>query len=145
MQKLGLKAVAGVAKVTIRKQKGVVLNITRPDVFKTPGGETYIVFGEVNVEDVAASASAAAEKMRQMGLGGAGGTPDFAALAAKERSARAPAGGADAGDDADETGLEAKDIELVMTQASVSRTKAVAALRKNNGDIVNAIIELTSA
>lgn len=40
----------------------------------------------------------------------------------------------------DETGLEAKDIELVMKQANVSRGKAVKALREAKGDIVNAIM-----
>jgi nascent polypeptide-associated complex subunit alpha len=34
-------------------------------------------------------------------------------------------------------------VELVMSQASVSRAKAVNALKKNDGDIVNAIMELT--
>ncbi len=39
--------------------------------------------------------------------------------------------------------LEAQDVELVMSQASCSRSKAVKALRANDGDIVNAIMELT--
>ena len=46
-------------------------------------------------------------------------------------------------DDQDETGLEPKDIELVMNQAGVSRAKAVKALKNQNSDIVNAIMELT--
>lgn len=40
----------------------------------------------------------------------------------------------------DETGVEAKDIELVMSQANVSRAKAVKALKSNQNDIVNAIM-----
>ena len=36
-----------------------------------------------------------------------------------------------------------EDVELVMSQASCSRSKAVKALRANDGDIVNAIMELT--
>lgn len=43
----------------------------------------------------------------------------------------------------DESGLEEKDIELVVSQANVSRAKAVRALKKNNNDIVNAIMDLT--
>ncbi|EPQ18076.1 NAC-alpha domain-containing protein 1 [Myotis brandtii] len=43
----------------------------------------------------------------------------------------------------DEAGLELRDIELVMAQANVSRAKAVRALRDNQSDIVNAIMELT--
>jgi nascent polypeptide-associated complex subunit alpha len=46
----------------------------------------------------------------------------------------------------DETGLEPKDIELVMNQAGVSRAKAVKALKNQNSDIVNAImVRISSA
>jgi nascent polypeptide-associated complex subunit alpha len=40
----------------------------------------------------------------------------------------------------DESGIEPKDIELVMSQASVTRAKAVRALKNNQNDIVNAIM-----
>ena len=46
-------------------------------------------------------------------------------------------------EEVDESGVEPKDIELVMTQAGVSRSKAVLALRSANGDIVHAIMDLT--
>jgi len=46
-------------------------------------------------------------------------------------------------DDVDTAGVEEKDIELVMSQANVSRGKAVKALKNNQNDIVNAIMELT--
>merc|ERR1712107_857465 len=49
----------------------------------------------------------------------------------------------DEDEEVDETGVEAKDIELVMSQANVSRGKAVKALKNNENDIVNAIMELT--
>lgn len=47
-------------------------------------------------------------------------------------------------EEVDETGIEPKDIELVMTQAGVSRSKAVKALKAADGDIVSAIMELTT-
>lgn len=47
------------------------------------------------------------------------------------------------GEEVDESGVEAKDIELVMTQANVSRARAVKALKASSGDIVSAIMELT--
>ncbi|KAF8413416.1 hypothetical protein HHK36_001398 [Tetracentron sinense] len=47
-------------------------------------------------------------------------------------------------EEVDETGVEARDIDLVMTQAGVSRGKAVKALKNHNGDIVSAIMELTT-
>ena len=43
----------------------------------------------------------------------------------------------------DETGVDAKDIELVMNQAVCTRAKAITALKNNDGDIVNAIMELS--
>ena len=35
------------------------------------------------------------------------------------------------------------DVDLVMSQAGVSRATAVKALKKNDGNVVNAIMELT--
>lgn len=49
----------------------------------------------------------------------------------------------DEGGDVDESDLEQKDIELVMTQASCSRRKACKALKENDGDIVNSIMALS--
>ncbi|KAK9881809.1 hypothetical protein WA026_017324 [Henosepilachna vigintioctopunctata] len=43
----------------------------------------------------------------------------------------------------DETGVEDKDIELVMYQATFSRYQAIKTLKNNQNDIVNAIMELT--
>ena len=41
-----------------------------------------------------------------------------------------------------DTGLVEKDIVLVMSQTCVTREMAIATLRKHDGDIVNAIMEL---
>ncbi|KAH6931683.1 hypothetical protein HPB50_026988 [Hyalomma asiaticum] len=46
MSKLGLKQVQGVCRVTIRKSKNILFVITKPDVYKSPASDTYIVFGE---------------------------------------------------------------------------------------------------
>lgn len=49
----------------------------------------------------------------------------------------------DTDEEVDATGVEEKDIELVMSQANVSRAKAIKALKKTENDIVNAIMDLT--
>lgn len=60
------------------------------------------------------------------------------------QAAGAAAGPADDDDEeVDDSGVEQKDIELVMTQANVSRAKAIKALKNAEGDIVSAIMELT--
>jgi len=49
----------------------------------------------------------------------------------------------DTDEEVDASGVEEKDIELVMSQANVSRPKAIRALKKTENDIVNAIMDLT--
>jgi len=44
-----LKAVSGINRVTIRKSKNILFVINKPDVYKSPASDTYIVFGEAKV------------------------------------------------------------------------------------------------
>ena len=142
MQKLGMRQVPGVLRVTVKKYKNVLFAISKPDVFKSPTSDTYVVFGEAKSEDAggAAAQAAAAQKFRQPQ---AAGIPAVPAVAGEEDG--------DDDDDVpaleevvDETGVESKDIELVMAQAGCSRSKAVKALKENDGDLVNAIMSLTT-
>ncbi|CAM9326124.1 nascent polypeptide-associated complex subunit alpha [Petromyzon marinus] len=136
MSKLGLRQVGGVTRVTIRKSKNILFVITKPDVYKSPASDTYIVFGEAKIEDLSQQAQmAAAEKFK---------VPGEAAPGVQERVQPPPVPEeSEEEEEVDETGVEAKDIELVMSQANVSRSKAVRALKNNSNDIVNAIMELT--
>ena len=108
--------------------------ITQPDVYKSPASDTYVFFGEAKMEDWGSQALADTAKQFEKAVGG---QQAEGAAEQKESKAAEPEGEVDAGN------LEEKDIELVMSQASVSRAKAVTALKKTNGDIVNAIMELT--
>merc|ERR1712072_113747 len=56
MSKLGLKQVAGVTRVTIRKSKNILFVINKPDVYRNPASDTYIVFGEAKIEDLSQQA-----------------------------------------------------------------------------------------
>ncbi|KAL1208397.1 Nascent polypeptide-associated complex subunit alpha-like protein [Cardamine amara subsp. amara] len=47
-------------------------------------------------------------------------------------------------EEVDDTGIEAKDIDLVMNLAGVSKAKAVKALKACDGDNVEAIMKLTT-
>jgi len=133
MQKLGMKPVPGVSRVTIKKSKNILFVIQTPDVFKSPASDTYIIFGEAKIEDLSAAAQSQAAQAFQMAQ-----EQDVS-----ESRPEAAAGDEDDGEEVDETGVESKDVELVMTQASVSRAKAVKALKASGGDIVSAIMELT--
>ena len=39
----------GITRVTIRKSKNILFVISKPDVYKSPASDTYIVFGEAKV------------------------------------------------------------------------------------------------
>jgi len=137
MSKLGLKQVQGVGRVTIRKSKNILFVINKPDVYKSPASDTYIVFGEAKIEDLSQQAQmAAAEKFK---------TPEMASglMDSAQSNVSAPIQEESEDEEIDDSGVEAKDIELVMSQAGVTRTKAIKALKNNNNDIVNAIMELT--
>ncbi|XP_055535868.1 nascent polypeptide-associated complex subunit alpha [Wyeomyia smithii] len=137
MSKLGLKPVQGVNRVTIRKSKNILFVINNPDVYKNPHSDTYIIFGEAKIEDLSQQAQvAAAEKFKApeatpVAGDAAGATTSVAPIAEEDE------------EEVDDTGLDDKDIELVMQNANVPRARATRALKDNNKDVVNAIMELT--
>lgn len=139
---LGLKKVPNITRVTLRRPKNVLFVLATPDVYKSPNSDCYIVFGEAKIEDMNSQAQMSAAQ-QLAGAGGAGaGAPEAAG-----------AGGEDDDDDdipeleapeddgpIDETGVDPKDIDLVMAQVNCSRTKAVRVLKESGGDLINAIM-----
>ena len=135
MEKLGMKKVPGITQCTLKMggRQGV-WQIKAPDVYEKNG--TYVVFGEA----------------RQGGAGGQQAMQAQQAMAAQRLAAEASAGGEeppkieelDEDEAIDESGVESKDIELVMSQSGCTRGKAVKALKENSGDLVNAIMSLTT-
>lgn len=143
MSKLNLKPVPGICRVTIRKAKAIMFVISNADVYKAANVDTYVIYGEAKVEDMSTQAQAAAvEKLRSQTLAGV----NKDANQSKENESISKTAIAEESEDeeVDESGLEAKDIELIMEQANVSRSQAITALRKNNNDIVNAIMYLSN-
>mmetsp|Transcript_30017 Transcript_30017/g.69239 ORF Transcript_30017/g.69239 Transcript_30017/m.69239 type:complete len:147 (-) Transcript_30017:658-1098(-) len=146
MQKLGMRPVTGVLRVTVKKSKNILFVISKPDVFKSPTADTYVVFGEAKSEDLSASSQAAAAK--QFRQPEAATAAAAAAAVSREAPLETPpemaAAPAEPEEELDETGVEPKDVELVMSQAGCSRAKAVKALKENDGDLVNSIMSLTT-
>ncbi|KAJ0242475.1 Nascent polypeptide-associated complex subunit alpha-like protein 1 [Hirschfeldia incana] len=135
MLKLGMKPITGVSRVTVKKSKNIMFVISKPDVFKSPASDTYVIFGEAKIEDLSSQMqSQAAEQFK---------APDLSNVIKGESSSSA-AVVQDDDEEVDEEGVEPKDIELVMTQAGVPRPRAVKALKAADGDIVSAIMELTT-
>ncbi|KAG6595441.1 hypothetical protein SDJN03_11994, partial [Cucurbita argyrosperma subsp. sororia] len=133
MLKLGMKPILGVSRVTVKKSKNILFVISKPDVFKSPNSDTYVIFGEAKIEDLSSQLQTqAAEQFKAPNLSNLTTKLEPATVAAQDDEV------------VDETGVEPKDVELVMTQAGVSRPRAVKALKAADGDIVSAIMELTN-
>mmetsp|Transcript_97049 Transcript_97049/g.274264 ORF Transcript_97049/g.274264 Transcript_97049/m.274264 type:complete len:198 (+) Transcript_97049:25-618(+) len=141
ISKLGMKEITGVSRVTMKKSKNIMFVVNKPDVYKSPTAEQYIVFGEAKIEDLAA---------KQAHMNAEAANQQRAQEMSKQYAAQAGSVGGDTSADAgaddeevDESGVDANDIKLVMDQAHCTKAKAVEALRNNNNDLVNAIMELT--
>ena len=137
--KLGLKPVTGVTRVAIRKTKSMLFVINKPEVFKNTASDTYVVFGEAKIEDLSQQAQMAAAKKFQ----------EAQEVAQKAKAQTKPEAIIEEEEEEEDegeidmSGVLEKDVELVIQQANCSRGKAVKALKNNDGDIVNAIMELT--
>ncbi|KAI2089423.1 GAL4 enhancer protein [Ophidiomyces ophidiicola] len=144
--KLGLKHVPGITRVTLRRPKNILFVISQPDVYRSPSSNTWIIFGEAKIEDLNSQAQATAAQ--QLSADDAGNVEHAGhehidlgkgkAVEAEKKEEEEEEEG-----EVDESGLESKDIALVMAQAGVSRGKAVKALRENDNDIVNSIMALS--
>ena len=108
--------------------------ISQPEVYKSPNSDCYIIFGEAKIEDLnsQAQASAAQQLVSQQQ-----GREAPAAVEAKKEVEEE-----DDGEEEDETGVRENDIKLVIEQAGVSRKVAVKTLKKNDNDLINAIMEV---
>lgn len=133
--KLGLKPVENVHTVTMKKAPATIFTIANPEVFKSSGGgvETYVVYGQCTIDD---GSSRGARPSRARAQPSA-----VAAKPAAAPAAAAPAAEESNGDDLD--GLNEKDVQMVISQVGVDRAKAIATLKKNGGDIINSIMDLT--
>lgn len=134
MAKLGLKSVPEVNRVVIRRSNNSLFIIAEADVYKTTNGDSkslfltdlaHVIFGDAKIED-------GAELEKQM--------MNPPVQAAEEDGDDVPALVEEDGEEVDATGIEENDIDMVMSQANVSRSKAVKALKANNNDIVNSIM-----
>ncbi|EIW51694.1 nascent polypeptide-associated complex alpha subunit [Trametes versicolor FP-101664 SS1] len=140
---LGLKKVPGITRVTLRRPKNVLFVIASPDVYKSPNSDCYIVFGEAKIEDMNSQAQLSAAQQLASG-GGSSGVPNLEGSSID----REPADDDDIPEleaveedgNVDETGVDPKDIELVIQQVGCTRAKAVRVLKESGGDLINAIM-----
>merc|ERR1711990_385962 len=119
----------GVTRVTLRKRDGLIFVVNNPEVLRSDGdGKSFAVFGELKLEDPNQRLQQAeAKKFAEQNLAQAA----QAAPAKKADSNEAPA---------DESGITATHIDMVMDHTSCTRNEAIAALRASNDDMINAVM-----
>ncbi|CEO99619.1 NAC-A/B domain-containing protein [Plasmodiophora brassicae] len=144
IQKLGLKPVTGVTRITVKRSKNMLFVIANPDVYKSAVSDTYVIFGEAKMEDLSQNAAMQAAQQFRAAKGAAAAAGGDEEEAMPELVATKGEVVEEEDEEADDTGLDQGDIEMVQAQANVSRAKAINALRKHDGDIVNAIMALTT-
>ncbi|CUM66174.1 uncharacterized protein PRCAT00003832001 [Priceomyces carsonii] len=149
IKKLNLKQIKGITRVTFKQRGNLIYAIDRPDVYRSAAG-TYVVFGDAKVDDMNQRiAEAQAQQQQQEALAGAASNAEDKSpesITADLQNATLDSKIEEEDDDdeeIDETGLDSKDIDIIVEQTQVSRNKAVKALKKHDGDMVNAIMELS--
>ena len=127
-------------------------------VYRHPGTDHYIIFGEAKIEDLGHQAQLQSlERLKnpeflseggkgglESALGGGGHAHSAGGSGDKDSKDAGPSSTTkiedsdnEEGGEQDESGIDANDVNLVMTQAGVKRSRAVRALKRNDGDIVN--------
>merc|ERR1712086_492245 len=126
--KVGMKALSGITRVTLKKRDGLIFVIDDPSVLNLDN--SYAIFGELKLEDL----------NRQMQMEQA---KKFAQQAPAAKTAAAAVKPEDDGAPLPEEGLTANHITMVMDHANCSRNAAIRVLRETNDDMVQAVMKLT--
>ncbi|VCW50077.1 unnamed protein product, partial [Gulo gulo] len=112
----GLRQATEVTRVTIQKSKNTLLSQNQMSARAQLLIPTWFG-GEAKIEDLSQRAQlAAAEKFKVQGEAGSDIQEDTQTPAVQKASEE---------EEVDETGVEVKDIGLIMTQANVSRAKVI--------------------
>ncbi|KIK30955.1 hypothetical protein PISMIDRAFT_669898 [Pisolithus microcarpus 441] len=140
---LGLKRVPGITRVTIRRPKNTLYVISSPDVYKSHNSDCYIVFGEAKFEDMNAQAQLSAAQHLSSSAAAANNITTLESSGSTVEADDDDIPNLEAPDDdgpIDDTGVDAKDVDLVMNQVGCSRAKAIRVLKESGGDLINAIM-----
>ena len=128
--KVGMKALGGITRVTLKKRDGLIFVIDDPEVLNLDN--SYAIFGELKLEDL--------NRQMQMEQAKKFAQQAPATKAVDATGAKAPE---DDGEPLPEEGLTPNHITMVMDHANCSRNAAIRVLRETNDDMVQAVMKLT--
>lgn len=128
MKKFHLKEYKGITRVVLKTQKGFVMYIDNPSVVVSDkSDDSFVIFGELRYGEL--------ESMVK------GKTP--ANTTNKPQEIKEESEEEDEGTELDKGDLSEQDISELMNYAQCTRNKAIRALKKSNGDLVEALSKLT--
>merc|ERR1712153_257234 len=131
LQKVGMKSLTGITRVTLKKRDGLIFVIDDPEVLNLEN--SYAIFGELKLEDL----------NRQMQMEQA---KKFAQAQPSVKPAEtASKADADDGVPLSEDGLTPDHIKMVMEHGGCSRNQAIKVLRECNDDTVQAVMKLNES
>ena len=137
LAKLGMTKVEGVNRVTLRQKDNYILVVKDPEVFTSQQTEnTFIIFGELTFDDP--EKKLAKDEIEKMRAEGERIKPEAKVDNTETIEI------VDENEEVSEEGLDAENIETVMTEANVSRQRAVRALLAAGNDVVQALMNLSS-
>ncbi|KAF7811799.1 nascent polypeptide-associated complex subunit alpha-like protein 1 [Senna tora] len=131
MMKLGLQPVKGVTRVTFIRNNNVHV-ISNPDVFKSRSSTTYVIFGEISIEDTSSLRKAREELMKLYDNSNYGESYSIAGQKKEEDKKE---------DDDDDVEVDPRDIELVVKQTGISWNQANKELKDADNDIIAVIMD----
>jgi nascent polypeptide-associated complex subunit alpha len=124
LTKVGMKALSGITRVTLKKRDGLIFVIDDPEVLNLEN--SYAIFGELKLEDLNKNLQTEqAKKFAQQ-----------APAQAQPAVAKKAEAAAHDGEPLNEDGLTANHIKMVMDHTSCTRNQAIKALRETNDDMV---------
>ncbi|ELP92923.1 nascent polypeptide-associated complex subunit alpha, putative [Entamoeba invadens IP1] len=138
LEKIGLVEVPHVIEFSLKRQ-GTKFVIHEPAVFKLPGAEQFVIYGEPKNEFMDAKTRQLFEQLQanmKEQQAATGETKEEKPVAEAKEAEKPAATEADDGYVPNE-----EDVKVLMTQANTTHEKAYAALKKTKGDLVNAFFE----
>ena len=141
LTKLGMKAFAGVTRVTVKRRDGVIFSVNDPEVLiDGDSGNQFVCFGELKYEDPnerLAQAKAQAMAAQNAAASAQAAAAGSGAAASENKKAADPNEAPES-----EDGLTPSHINMVMEHANCTRNQAIRALRETNDDMINAVMKL---
>ncbi|KAL0226156.1 hypothetical protein P9112_013480 [Eukaryota sp. TZLM1-RC] len=133
LSKLNLQPVSEMSRVVMKHGKDYLLVFENCEVFKYPESDTYVIFGAPQVQDL--NAQRRLQNAEQYKTAESAPEEDKEKTPVEETG---PEKEVDVGD------LDPADVQTVMDQTQKSKAQCVTALKEHNGDLVDAIMALSS-